>query len=174
MPGCYSPVSMIKIKDKGTNYESFTMRQVNNKLSRTEPLRIFFPKFNTNCPSPYAISWGKMLPKSSTIWVGCNNVTDADDRRTDLRRHDERRLKKQRGRVSARTAEARRVDSTGWGSRAEWQRAPRPHLLQLGSLGERCKSFWGSWNTYKRLIDQTFWSSVRGSALSKMVPSWNI
>ena len=35
-----------------------------------EPLRIFAKKFNTNCPSPWAITWYKILPKSSGICCG--------------------------------------------------------------------------------------------------------
>ena len=39
-------------------------------------VRIFAQNFNTNCPSPCAIGRCKILPKSSNLCLGCNNVTD--------------------------------------------------------------------------------------------------
>jgi len=42
---------------------------------------ISFHNFNRNCPSLYAVRQCKILTKSSTVYVGCNNVTD--DRQTD-------------------------------------------------------------------------------------------
>jgi len=86
--------------DKGINCESFTTRRVENCLlvnSWTEHLNFFLQNFNTNFPSPYAIRWCNILPKSSTLRVGCNSVTDNRQRDGFAMTYDEFRLKSSGG-----------------------------------------------------------------------------
>ena len=57
-------------------------------FSKYQPLLLVFTNIsnscisNTNCPSPYAIQWCKILPKNLTLCVGSKNVTNDGHRRT--------------------------------------------------------------------------------------------
>ena len=69
---------------------------VNAKFSYTLPLNLhghpepldFFSKILIQTVQVLCLFGGHMLRKSSTLWVGCNNVTD--DRQTDGRHRDRR------------------------------------------------------------------------------------
>ena len=58
-----------------------------------DALSIFAKDFNTNCPIPGLLGCAKILPKSSSLCLGRNNVTDRQtDRETTDRQTTDGRL----------------------------------------------------------------------------------